>query len=114
MIDILVASGVIFLCVLGLLFYTGGTIGILRLPDVYTRLHMAGKLDTLGSLSLLLGLILYGGYTGAMSVLVQLKILLLWAFVLVTSPTATHAIVNAGIRAGIEPWIKKKHNGEPS
>jgi multicomponent Na+:H+ antiporter subunit G len=49
-----------------------------------------------------------------MSVLVQLKILLLWAFVLVTSPTATHAIVNAGIRAGIEPWIKKKHNGEPS
>jgi monovalent cation/proton antiporter MnhG/PhaG subunit len=42
----------------GLLFDFGGTIGILRLPDVYTRLHMAGKLDTLGSMCLLLGLAL--------------------------------------------------------
>ena len=114
MISTLILSGILFFCLLGLLLYTGGTIGILRLPDVYTRLHMAGKLDTLGSLALLLGLIVYGEFSGAMSLLVQLKILLLWAFVLVTSPTATHAIVNAGMRAGVEPWMKENANGGKS
>jgi multicomponent Na+:H+ antiporter subunit G len=114
MINTLVISGILFFCLFGLLLYTGGTIGILRLPDVYTRLHMAGKLDTLGSLSLLLGLIAYGEFSGVMNLLVQLKILLLWAFVLVTSPTATHAIVNASMRAGVEPWMKENIDGGKS
>ncbi|MFH1914821.1 cation:proton antiporter [Pseudodesulfovibrio pelocollis] len=97
---------VIFLCCAGMLLFLGGMIGILRLPDAYTRLHMAGMLDTLGLLILLLGLVLYGFLHAPMSLLVQFKILLLWGFVLVTSPTATHAMVDAGVRAGLTPWVQ--------
>lgn len=98
---------IIFLCCIGMLMFAAGTLGLLRMPDVYTRLHMAGKLDTLGSLTLLLGIILYGGYySESVGLLAQLKIGLLWFFVLVTSPTATHAMVDAGVRAGIEPWMQ--------
>ena len=97
---------VIILCLLGLLLFTGGTAGLLRLPDVYTRLHMAGKLDTLGTLSLLLGLGLYFWNSESHNILVLLKLLLLWGFVSFTSPTATHAMVDAGMRAGLNTWMK--------
>ncbi|MHC1790576.1 cation:proton antiporter [Solidesulfovibrio sp.] len=97
----------VILCCAGLVLFTGGTAGILRMPDVYTRLHMAGKLDTLGTLTLLAGLIVSCWLPHhAVSLLTQLKILLLWAFVLVTSPTASHAMANAGMRAGVEPWLR--------
>lgn len=106
----------IFFCGVGLLFFTGGSLGILRLPDVYTRLHMAGMLDTLGSLSLLIGLVIYGvsSESNNMGILVQLKVLLLWAFIMLTSPTATHSMVDAGMRAGIDPWIKPTQRGRSS
>jgi multicomponent Na+:H+ antiporter subunit G len=98
---------VILLCCAGMLLFVGGMIGILRLPDAYTRLHMAGMLDTLGLLTLLLGLVLYGCIQETpMTLLVQLKVLLLWGFVLITSPTATHAMVDAGVRAGLTPWVQ--------
>ena len=97
---------VIILCLLGLILFVGGTVGILRLPDVYTRLHMAGKLDTLGTLCLLLGLGLYFWKSESYHILVLLKLALLWGFVSFTSPTATHAMVDAGMRAGLNPWLK--------
>lgn len=91
----------------GLLFDLGGTIGILRLPDVYTRLHMAGKLDTLGSLCLLLGLAVVNAIPlGTAELFVSGKILLILVLVFITSPTATHAMVDAGIKAGLTPWRK--------
>lgn len=91
----------------GLFFFTGGALGILRFPDFYSRLHPAGKLDTLGLLLSLMGLALYNLHhlsTGA--VLTSLKIILIVVFVFLASPTATHAIVDAGIRAGLAPWTK--------
>ena len=94
---------VVFISV-GLLFDFGGTIGILRLPDVYTRLHMAGKLDTLGSLSLLLGLSFITMSHGEL--LTSGKILLILLFVFIANPTATHSMVEAGIRVGLKPWQK--------
>jgi multicomponent Na+:H+ antiporter subunit G len=97
---------IIILCLLGLVLFVGGSVGILRLPDVYTRLHMAGKLDTLGTLSLLLGLGVYFWTSESTNILVVLKMLLLWGFVSFTSPTATHAMVDAGMRAGLNPWMK--------
>jgi len=97
---------IIILCLLGLVLFVGGSVGILRLPDVYTRLHMAGKLDTLGTLCLLLGLALYFWTAESHSVLVLLKLGLLWGFISFTSPTATHAMVDAGMRAGLNPWLK--------
>lgn len=98
---------VITLTGIGCLLFVGGTIGILRLPDAYTRLHMAGKLDTLGSLCLLIALAAYAGTAPDHATwLVQIKILLLWIFVFLTSPTATHAMVDAALRAGLEPWMR--------
>ena len=101
--DILV---VLFLFV-GLFFFTGGAVGILRFPDFYSRLHPAGKLDTLGLLLSLIGLALYNLHHFTLgAVLTSLKILLIVVFVFLASPTATHAIVDAGIRAGLAPWTK--------
>jgi len=97
----------------GLVFFAGGTVGILRLPDFYSRLHPAGKLDTAGSVLAMSGLALFALLPISLdSVLTSLKILLIVVIVFLTSPTATHAIVDAGVRAGLEPW--KKDKGEPS
>lgn len=99
-----VAAGLILV---GLLFDFGGTIGLLRLPDVYTRLHMAGKLDTLGALCLLLGLSLAVFLPGGgADLFVAVKIMLVLVFTFIASPTATHAMVNAGVRAGQAPWLR--------
>lgn len=98
---------VIFLVVVGLVFFTGGAVGIIRMPDFYTRLHPAGKLDTLGIMMVILGLALYNvAHFSLASLLVSLKMLLIVIFVFIASPTATHSIVDAGIRAGLVPWTK--------
>ncbi len=92
--------------VLGLFFFTGGSIGILRFPDFYSRLHPAGKLDSMGLLLTMTGMALYTVQDFSLAaILTGLKIMLIVVFVFITSPTATHAIVDAGVRAGLEPWI---------
>lgn len=97
------------LIALGLIFFLVGSIGMIRLPDFYSRLHAAGIIDTMGLLLTMAGLALLiltdftlGNFLSA------LKIILIVVFVFLTSPTATHAIVNAGIRAGHKPWQKKQ------
>ena len=98
---------VIVLLLMGLVFFTGGGIGIIRLPDFYTRLHPAGKLDTLGSLLMVTGLALYNmEHFSWETLLTSLKMFLIVIFVFLSSPTATHSIVDAGVRAGLEPWTK--------
>ncbi len=100
---------VVLLLMCGLLFFTGGSIGIIRLPDFYSRLHPAGKLDTTGLLMTMFALALYTVQDFSMdSILTGLKIILIVVFVFITSPTATHAIVDAGVRAGLGPWTKKE------
>jgi multicomponent Na+:H+ antiporter subunit G len=89
--SILVASGFFFI--------VSGVIGILRLPDFYTRLHAMGKCDTLGVALMVLGFALYEGPT-----LTGLKILLVILFVGIANPTATHALGRAAHRAGLVPW----------
>jgi len=91
----------------GLVFFTGGAIGILRFPDFYSRLHPAGKLDTAGQLLALSAVALYViDDLSLQQMLTALKIILIVIFVYITSPTATHAIVDAGVRAGLKPWEK--------
>jgi len=100
-----------FLLICGLFFFTGGSIGILRFPDFYSRLHPAGKLDTLGLLLSLFAMAIYVMMDYSLiSLLTGLKILLIVVIVFITSPTATHAIVDAGVRAGLKPWTKEKRN----
>ncbi|MBF0202979.1 MAG: monovalent cation/H(+) antiporter subunit G [Desulfamplus sp.] len=92
----------------GLFFFLIGSIGMIRLPDFYSRLHAAGIIDTMGlllSMSGLALLILSDFNLG--NILSALKIILIVVFIYLTSPTATHAIVDAGIRAGLKPWSKK-------
>ncbi|MDY6989733.1 MAG: monovalent cation/H(+) antiporter subunit G [Thermodesulfobacteriota bacterium] len=98
---------VCLLLVVGLFFFTGGAVGILRFPDFYSRLHPAGKLDTLGSLLAMIALALFNLHHFSLgALLTSLKIMLILVFVFLASPTATHAIVDAGVRAGLAPWTK--------
>ena len=103
---------VVIILTVGMLFFFGGTVGIIRFPDFYTRLHAAGKLDTMGLLLSLGAMALYTLHDFTLaSLLTGLKILLIIVFVFITSPTATHAIMDAGFRAGLGPWVKE-HKGE--
>jgi multicomponent Na+:H+ antiporter subunit G len=76
-------------------------IGVVRFPDFYSRMHPAGKADTLGQGLVLFGMILYEGLT-----FVSLKLLLIIVFIFIANPTATHAIAKAAYIAGIKPWQK--------
>ncbi len=103
---------VILLLLIGLLFFLGGAVGIIRMPDFYTRLHPAGKLDTLGILAMVMGLALYNLHHFSFeSLLLSIKMFLIIFFVFLASPTATHSIVDAGMRAGLRHWTKKKRKG---
>ena len=96
--------------VAGIFFMLVGTFGVLRMPDVYTRLHAAGMTDTMGAGFLLLGMALHTvidmmhGETAYWLVLVRL--VFIYGFLLVTSPIATHALARAGLAGGVEPWSK--------
>ena len=100
---------VVILLALGLFFFLGGAVGILRFPDFYSRLHPAGKLDTAGLLFSMAGMALYAAHDLTWgSLLTALKIMMIVVFVFLTSPTATHAIIDAGFTAGLSPWTKDK------
>jgi len=97
------------LIVLGLFFFAVGTLGILRLPDFYTRLQAAGKCDSLAAVLIILGIALFNlGEFSLANLLVSLKILFIAVFVFVASPTATHSITEAALIVGVEPWSKKR------
>ncbi len=98
---------IVLLC--GLVFFTGGSIGIIRYPDFYSRLHPAGKLDTGGLALTMFALALYTLQPFTIdAIITSLKIVLIVVFVFITSPTAIHSIVDAGVRAGLTPWEKKE------
>jgi multicomponent Na+:H+ antiporter subunit G len=100
---------VILLLFLGLFFFFGGAVGILRFPDFYSRLHPAGKLDTAGLLFTMAGMALYTAQDLTLaSILTAMKIMMIVVFVFLTSPTATHAIIDAGFMAGLRPWTKEQ------
>ena len=99
---------VIILTVTGLLFFFAATVGLLRFPDFYSRMHAAGKGDTLSSLLILLALMLYNFHeVNLANLLVAIKIILIVVFIFMASPTATHAITDAGFESGAKPWTKK-------
>lgn len=83
-------------------FYLAGTLGLLRFPDVYTRLHALAKADNLGLGLLVLGLALQAGSLAA-----ALKILLVWPLVLVASAAVSFAIAGRADELGIEPTASK-------
>ena len=87
---LLILSGVALLLI--------GAIGILRFPDFWARLHAASIIDTLGAILFLLGLVLQSGLS-----LPSLKLAMMGGFLLVTGPTAIHALASAAYGAGSQP-----------
>jgi len=77
-----------------------GSLGVLRFPDFYTRMHAASITDTGAATLMLLGMVLMAGWS-----LLALKIMLVWAFLMLTSPTASHAVANAAYSSGLWPWV---------
>lgn len=84
-----------------------GGIGLVRLPDLFSRMHGAGITDTLGAGSVLSGLMLVSGAS-----LITVKLAAVLIFLLLTSPTATHALARSAIAEGIRPWTDGEE--EPS
>lgn len=100
----------------GLFFFFSGAVGMIRFPDFYSRLHPAGMIDSLGVLLSMAGLALFALFDGGLSLVSFLnfaKIVLIVVFIYITSPTATHAIIDAGMRAGLQPWTRKKDTPNP-
>lgn len=92
----------------GLFFMLVGTVGVLRMPDVFTRLHAAGMTDTMGAGFLILGMCLQtilGMMHGESHYwMVLVRLVLVYAFLTFTSPIATHALARAALAGGQEPW----------
>ena len=91
----LIATGSVMLII--------GAIGIIRLPDVFSRMHAAGIIDTLGMGAIMLGLMFQAGFTIA-----TVKLGLIVIFIMLTSPTATHALARASIYGGVTPQGDKE------
>ncbi len=99
----------------GTVFFLGAAVGLIRFPDFYTRTHAAGKGDTLSSLLVILGYSVYqlkdfqSFYHDWPILLVILKLIGISIFILITSPTSTHALMDAGWEDEVEPTIEKGH-----
>lgn len=83
----------------GSFFVIVGAIGLLRLPDFYTRIHAASMTDTLGAWLILVGLMFQAGLT-----LVTVKLVLMLVFLVLTSPLSGHVLAKAAFLRGLEPW----------
>lgn len=83
----------------GALFFFAGTVGLLRFPDVYTRLHALTKADNVG-----LGLMVLGLAVQAESWAVAGKLLMIWLLVLLASASVAHLVAKTAQEKGIEPW----------
>jgi len=74
-------------------------IGVLRLPDLFTRIHAAGVLDSLGAALVLVGLGLVEGLSTTAA-----RLLMVLAFLWITGPTACHALAKGALASGKQPW----------
>lgn len=89
----------IALLIAGGFFFLAGTLGLLRFPDVYTRLHALTKADNVG-----LGLIVAGLAVQAESWAVVGKLLLIWLLVLLAGASVSHLIARGALKRGINVW----------
>jgi len=84
----------------GSAFIVTGALGILRLPDVYARMHAASIIETIGAGTLFAGLMLQAGFTQ-----VTLKLLFILLLFFFTGPVITHALAQAALQAGVKPAL---------
>lgn len=89
----------------GAFFSLVGGIGLVRMPDFYTRMHAASITETLGVWLILLGLMLQAGLT-----LVSVKLAMIGLLTFFASPTATHALARAALMSGLVPKLGAQHS----
>ena len=92
----------VFLLAVGLIFNTLGCVGLIRFPDIYNRLQGATKCVTLGTCMVLLGVMVMAGF--GENAAVAIKSLLCMVFILITSPTAAHALARGAHASGVRLW----------
>lgn len=91
-------------------FCVVGGIGLIRMPDFYTRMHAASVTETLGAGLILLGLILLGGWT-----LITMKLVMVGLLIFFASPTASHALARSAMLRGVKPQLASPDTkGDPS
>jgi len=83
----------------GAFFFLAGTVGLLRFPDIYTRLHALTKADNVG-----LGLVVIGLLIQAPSWAAVGKLLLIWLLVLLAGASVSHLIAKTALQRGIRIW----------
>ena len=97
---ILYHSGTVFI-VIGLVFFLSGTVGLIRFPDIYTRLHALTKADNVG-----LGCVVFGLALQSDSWAITIKLLLIWLLVLIASSASCHLIASSAMEKKIKPWTR--------
>jgi multicomponent Na+:H+ antiporter subunit G len=100
----------------GLVFFLGGAVGLMRFPDFYSRMHAAGKGDTLSTLLMVSGFAFchvdeiydaIGTDHWHEPILLIAKMFAISVLIMITSPTSTHALIEAGYEDGIEPVVER-------
>jgi len=107
MLDLLVTIASWACLIVGGIFVVTGTAGLLRFPEFYTRLHAASLPDTLGMMLIVTGLILQAGWSQ-----VSIKLFAIVVFMLLTGPTATHALAKAARRGNVHPQLAEPETGK--
>lgn len=103
----IVASTV--LVVAGVALIGVATLGLIRLPDVFTRAHAVGKAESLGLATVFVGLAL----RPEADLGVVLRLIALLGFAFIGNPTAVHAVTRAARRAGVRPWQRPEQTTRP-
>ena len=97
-------------CLLGgAAFLVVGAVGLVRLPDFFTRIHATGIIDTMGIALTFAGLVLLAGWS-----LPAVKLVLILCFMLLTGPTATHALAKAALHGRLDPLSGRPPEHPPS
>jgi multicomponent Na+:H+ antiporter subunit G len=84
-----------------------GALGLVRMPDFFTRMHAASITETLGAGLLLLGMMLQAGLT-----LVTVKLIVIGLLIFFTSPTSTHALAQAALARGVKPLLAEEESSK--
>jgi len=96
-----------FCIAVGVIALVTGSLGLIRLPDLFSRTHAVGMMDTAGVGFIILGLIIHEGFT-----LISVKLAFVGIFLFFTSPIATHAVAQVAYRSGLKPVTDDGDEGE--
>ncbi len=107
MFRIMINALVVPLVSVGTIFFFIGTLGLLRFPDSYSRIHATTKCDTLGAGTIIIALALYDLALYGLFSLNTIKLLFIMLLIFAYSPTSGHLLARVAFRKGVVPWRKE-------